>query len=346
MQENTFLTEEKLDDVITSCQKENDFKPLVRLLGDVFTRSSSLNNSFPHQSNNDGIELESVRKMYEVLFNLQNSAVENTLINSLGTLSTGIEVELKRRSYVVNDTNFFKQFLIIFENPYLNQSEYLENALPCFCKAVSLLPVNIQLPLVHEWSKHSVDSIRKKVETLQLLITLRVLNGPSSSSQSMTVNDDPVIVHATKCMKLFHYASLLGGKFDNMEEEPMDTDEAATDGETMTKQLGLDVLDCREALLPFDAFINEPLNEEIAIDRDFTSYKRKKGFSFMECNFILTTHTKSICMFYDNRVHMLQERRLTHLYSLLRGQVPTPYLKLTVRRDNLIQDALVNVSLY
>ena len=343
VQDEIFLTEEKLNEVITSCQQENDFKPLVRLLGDVFTRSSSLNNSFPLQSNNDGVELESVRKMYEILFNLQNSAVENTLINSLGTLSTDIEVELKRRSYVVNDTNFFKQFLIIFENPYLNQSEYLKNALPCFCKAVSLLPLNIQLPLIHEWSKHSVDSIKRKVETLQHLVTLRVLNGPSSNSQSMTVNDDPVIVHATKCMKLFHYASLLGGTFDQLTEEPMDTDETV-DEETMAKKLGLDVLDCREPLLPFDAFINEPLNEEIAIDRDFTSYKRKKGFSFMECNFILTTHTKSICMFYDNRVHMLQERRLTHIYSLLRGQDPTPYLKLTVRRDNLIQDALVNVS--
>ena len=347
--EELFLTEEKLDEVITSCEQENNFKPLVRLLGDVFTKSSSLNNSFPLQSNNDeGVDLKSVKKMYETLFNLQNSAIENTLINSLGTLSTDIEVELKRKAYVVNNTNYFKQFIIIFENPYLNQPEYLENALPCFCKAVSLLPLNIQVPLVQEWSKHSRDSLRKKVEIVQHLITLRVIDGPSSNSISSTVNEDPVIAHATKCLKLFYYASLLGGKFDKLSstEEPMPMDVGESDEDaTLVKRLELDVLDCREPLLPFDEFINDPLNEEIAVDRDFTLYKTKEGFSFMECNCILTTHIKSVWMVYDNRVHMLQERRLTHIYSLLRGLQPTPYLKLKVQRDNLIQDALVNVSL-
>lgn len=342
-----FLTEEKLIKVTTSCQRENDFKPLVRLLGDVLTKSSSLNRSFPPQSvltNNEAVDLESVKKMYEILFDLQNSAIENTLINSLATLSTAIEFEVNSKVYV-NNSNYFKQFIIIFENPYLNHPEYLENALPCFCKAMSLLPVDIQVPLVHEWSKQSRDSLRKKVEMLQHLITLRVVAGPSSSSGSVTVNEDPVIAHATKCLKLFHYASLLGGKFDKLSstEEPMDID-VSYEGDMLAKRLELDVLDCREPLLPCDEFINEPLNEEIAVDRDFTLYKTKEGFSFLDFNFILTTPIKSVWMFYDNRVHMLQERRLTHLYSLLRGQQPTPYLKLTVHRDNLIQDALVNVS--
>lgn len=342
-----FLTEEKFIKVTTSCQQENDFKPLVRLLGDVLTKSSALNRSFPPQSvltNNKAVDLESVKKMYETLFDLQNSAIENTLINSLATLSTAIEFEVKSKVYV-NNSNYFKQFIIIFENPHLNHPEYLENAFPCFCKAVSLLPVDIQVPLVREWSKHSRDSLRKKVELLQHLITLRVVAGPSSSSSSTTVNEDTVIAYATKCLKLFHYASLLGGKFDKLSstEEPMDIDDPY-EGDLLAKVLELDVLDCREPLLPCNEFINEPLNEGIAVDRDFTLYKTKEGFSFMDCNFILTTHIKSVWMFYDNRVHMLQERRLTHLYSLLQGQQPTPYLKLTVHRDNLIQDALVNVS--
>ena len=341
-----FLTEEKFNDIITSCHKENDFKPLVRLLGDVFTKSSSLNISFPPRGNmEESVDFDSARTMFEILFSLQNSAIENTLINSLGTLSTGIEVELKSKSYAIDSTNYFKQFLIIFENPYLNQPEYLENALPCFCKAMSLLPLNIQVRLVHAWSKHSRYSVKKKVEILQQLITLRVIAGPSANSNSMTVNEDPVIAHATKCLKLFYYASHLGGKFDhlNSTDEPMDTEDSDED-DALVKRLELDVLDCRKPLLPSDEFINEPLNEAIAVDRDFTLYKTKEGFSFMECNFILTTHIKSVWMFYDNRVHMLQERRLTHIYSLLQGRQPTPYLKLTVHRENLIQDALINVS--
>jgi ubiquitin-protein ligase E3 A len=345
-QEELFLTEGKLNELITSCRKESNFKPLVCLLGEVFTKSSSLNISFPSRANNEeSVNLDSAKKMFETLFSLQNSAVENTLINSLGTLSTGIEVELKSKSYVIDNKNYFKQFLIIFENPYLNQPEYLDNALPCFCKAVSLLPLNIQVRLVLEWSKHSKDSVKKKVEILQQLITFRVIDGPSANSNSITVNEDPVIAYATKCLKLFYYASHLGGKFDhfNSTEEPMDTEDSDED-DGLAKRLELDLLDCRKPVLPSDEFINEPLNEAIAVDRDFTLYKTKEGFSFMECNFILTTHVKSVWMFYDNRVHMLQERRLTHIYSLLQGRQSTPYLKLTVHRDNLIQDALVNVS--
>jgi ubiquitin-protein ligase E3 A len=348
-QEELFLTEEKLNELITSCRKESNFKPLVCLLGEVFTKSSSLNISFPspasRANNEESVDLDSAKKMFETLFSLQNSAVENTLINSLGTLSTGIEVELKSKSYVIDNKNYFKQFLIIFENPYLNQPEYLDNALPCFCKAVSLLPLNIQVRLVLEWSKHSKDSVKKKVEILQQLITFRVIDGPSANSNSITVNEDPVIAYATKCLKLFYYASHLGGKFDhfNSTEEPMDTEDSDED-DALAKRLELDLLDCRKPVLPSDEFINEPLNEAIAVDRDFTLYKTKEGFSFMECNFILTTHVKSVWMFYDNRVHMLQERRLTHIYSLLQGRQSTPYLKLTVHRDNLIQDALVNVS--
>ena len=344
MQEGVLcLTEEKINNTITSCQEENNFKSLVGLLGDVFTNSSLLNNSFPAKPDTDEcVDLESVRNVYETLFDLENSAVENTLINSLGTLSTDIEVELKRKASEVDITTYFKQFLIIFENPYLNQPVYMENALPCFCKAMTLLPLNIQVPLIREWSKQSRDSLRKKTETIQNLITHRVIRAPPST----TVNEDPVIANATKCLKLFHYASLLGGKFDRFcsTDEPMDTGEPSEE-DTLAKRLELDVLDCREPVLPFDEFINEPLNEEIAVDRDFTLYKTKRGFSFIECNFILTTRVKSVWMFYDNRVNMLQERRLTHLFSLLRGQQPSPYLKLTVHRDNLIQDALVNVSL-
>jgi len=41
---------------------------------------------------------------------------------------------------------------------------------------------------------------------------------------------------------------------------------------------------------------------------------------------------------------MYSERRLTLLYSLVRGQHATPYLRLKVRRDHLIEDALVSVS--
>ena len=100
-------------------------------------------------------------------------------------------------------------------------------------------------------------------------------------------------------------------------------------------------------LVNCEEFVNEPLNEQIEVGHDFTYFKNdaQGKFSFLKYNFILSTATKSMGLFYDNRVRMYSERRLTLLYSLLRGQHATPYLRLKVRRDHLIEDALVNVSI-
>lgn len=321
---------------------------MVRILGEVFTDSDALNRSFlgnPGSKDEVALDLESIRRVYKVLFDLNNSAIENTLINSLTALSTSIEVDISRKT-CLNNPVYHRQILIIFENFYLNHPEYLDDALPRFCKALSLFPCNLQSVLVKMWSHYSPESLRKKVEILQLLITLRVINGPTSESQSLTVNDDDAITNATKCLKLFYYSSILAGNFDKLKisVDRMDASDSVKE-ESLATSLELDVLDCRKPSLPFDDFINEPLNEIIAVDRDFTYYKTKDGFSFMDYNFILSTSVKSVWMFYDNRVHMLQERHMHRIYSLLRGQQTTPYLKLTVHRDNLIQDALVNVSI-
>ena len=331
---------------MTSCQEAHNFSPLIRILGEVFTNSQYLNKSFlgRNETSKEEVDLESVRRVYKILFGLKNSAVENTLINALVSLSTSIEFEVNSGKYS-KDSNYYRQFLIIFENRYLNQPEYLENAFPCFCKAVSLLPTSIHTTLVRLWSEHSRHVLRRKIESLQHLITFRVIDGPSAKSNTLTVNDDDLIINATKCLKLFYYSCIVAGSFDNL-QTTVDKMEASNSNDTdvLATALQLDILDCREPLIPFDEFINEPLNEQIAVDRDFTHYKTKEGFSFMNYSFILTTPVKSKWIFYDNRVNMLQERRLTHFYSILRGQQPVPYLKLRVTRDNLIQDALINVS--
>lgn len=342
-----YLTEEKITKLLSSCNETKDFSPLVRILGEVFTDSDALNRSFlgnPGSNDEESLDLESVRRVYKVLFDLNNSAIENTLINSLTSLCTSIEVDINRKT-CFNNPVYHRQILIIFENFYLNHLEYLDDALPRLCKAVSLFPCNLQSALVKMWSHYSPESLRKKVEILQQLITLRVINGPTSECQLSTVNDDDAIANATKCLKLFYYSSILAGNFDKLKlsVDRMDASDSAKE-ESLATSLELDVLDCRKPSLPFDDFINEPLNEIIAVDRDFTYYKTKEGFSFMDYNFILSTLVKSIWMFYDNRVHMLQERHMHRMYNLLRGQQTPPYLKMTVHRDNLIQDALVNVS--
>ena len=352
VKETPFLTEKSLLSMIDACKKEGSYKKLVHNIGEVFSSSESLNRSFLSESKDEkkltDVDVEAVGRVYCALFKTGDLSVENSLINSMVALAPTLEMELRYKS-PSNNPKFLNQFVIIMSNTMLQSPEYLDQALPKFLKAMSLLPVSMQAKLALIWAQFSSQEIRRMVETLQQLITYQVLTGPSAMGQT-PVQDDEAIVAATKTMKLLYYASILGGIFD----KPFGIDcDGATGGtndnhiDPLLKELKINLLDCRKPLVRYDEFVNEPLNEQIEVDLDFTHFKsgQQLKFSFLRYNFILTTATKSLGLFYDNRVRMYSERRLTLLYSLMRGEHATPYLRLKVRRDHIIEDALVSVSM-
>ncbi|XP_058950721.2 ubiquitin-protein ligase E3A [Pocillopora verrucosa] len=351
-QEAPFLTEKSVLKNLDSFAEEGSYKKLVHNIGIVFSSSESLNKSFlldsaSRQNSGTNVDIEAVRRMYAALFQTGDSSVENSLINSLVALSPTLEVEMRFKS-PSNDPNFLNQFVIIMENTMLQSPEYLDLALPSFLKAMALLSAKQQANLVHIWSQFSSQEIRRMVETLQQLVTYQVLTGPCATSTA-PVQEDDAIVAATKVMKLLYYASVMGGIFD--QTCLSNSHDGATGGDNeedpLVKELKIDVQDCRQPLVKYQEFVNDPLNDQIEVDRDYTYYKHEKGtkFSFLKYNFILSTVTKSMGLFYDNRIRMYSERRLTILYSLVRGEQGTPYLKLKVRRDHLIEDALVNLEM-
>lgn len=61
-------------------------------------------------------------------------------------------------------------------------------------------------------------------------------------------------------------------------------------------------------------------------------------------SFILTPATKIQGLYYDCRIRMYTERRL-HIFHAQLGQSAEPYLRLKVRRDHLIDDALVELEM-
>lgn len=62
-------------------------------------------------------------------------------------------------------------------------------------------------------------------------------------------------------------------------------------------------------------------------------------------SFILTPATKTLGLYYDCRIRMYSERRIDNIHTQLAGQPSNPYLKLHVRRDNLIGDALIELEM-
>lgn len=102
--------------------------------------------------------------------------------------------------------------------------------------------------------------------------------------------------------------------------------------------------DCRTPLLDYEDFYNDALDEAIQLDQDFVNFKTGEGrFSFLNFPFVLRPATKVMGLFYDSRIRMHRERRHALFNMLTTGDEDTPYMKLMVRRDAMIADALVQV---
>ncbi|XP_061420057.1 ubiquitin-protein ligase E3A isoform X1 [Lethenteron reissneri] len=312
------------------------------------------------------LDIEAVRRAYRLL--LAHDRIETAILNALLCLSPNVECELTYHNMYVRDPNYLNLFVIIMENHNLHSPEYLDVALPSFCKAMSKLPLAAQGKLARLWSQYSPDQLRRMLETFQQLITCRVITQEFNSRN--LVNEDDAVVSATKCLKVVYYASLLGGDVEkgHIEEEEDDDDEPVPDlndatlrellGEDrhnkkgpridqLEAELSLRRTDCRKPMIPYEEFINEPLNDVLEMDKDFTFFKveQDKKFSFMTCPFILSAVTKNLGLYYDNRIRMYSERRITVLHSLVQGQHLHPYLRLKVRRDHVIDDALVRLEM-
>lgn len=417
----TYLTEEKVYEILDICGEKEDYSPLIRVIGRVFSSAEGLVQSFrrskPHtkeelkslqgkdedkdedekeaaaasaavameedspasSSSSSGrlgdgevqklapdevsVDVDAVRRVYERL--LSNEKIEAAFLNALVYLSPNVECDLTYHNVYSRDPNYLNLFVIVMENSNLHSPEYLEIALPQFCKAMSKLPLAAQAKLARLWSHYKTEQIRRMVETFQQLITYKVISNEFNSRN--LVNDDDAVVAATKCLKIVYYANVLGGDLDvehneEEDEEPIPESSELTLQELLGEErrnkkgprvdpleteLGIRTNDCRRPLVPFEEFVNEPLNEVLEMDKDYTFFKveTENKFSFMTCPFILNAVTKNLGLYYDNRIRMYSERRITVLYSLVQGQQLNPYLRLKVRRDHIIDDALVRLEM-
>ncbi|XP_078254962.1 ubiquitin-protein ligase E3A-like isoform X2 [Rhinoraja longicauda] len=307
------------------------------------------------------VDVKSVRRVYRKL--LLHNRIETALINALMYLSPDMECDLTYHNAYNRDSNYLNVFIIVMENHNLHSPEYLESALPMFCKAMCKLPLSAQANLIQLWSTYSSNDTRRMIEVFQQLITYKVISNDYSCRN--LVNEDDVVVAAAKCLKLVYYANLLGGVLTlenddeessqearerNLQQNLLIEDTSYKKGprvDPLAKILNFKTIDCCRPVIPYDEFVNESLNNVLAVDKDYIFFKvdSEKKFSFLTCPFLLTPYTKSQGLYYDNRIRMFSERRITVLYNLVQGQQVQPYLRLKVRRDHMIDDALVRLEM-
>ncbi|XP_073962763.1 ubiquitin protein ligase E3A [Choristoneura fumiferana] len=398
------LTEEYIYKLCDECLETKVPQPLIRALGEAFTQPAILARCFQRKPQSDadlnsemkikgdketkatcsssdpdkdvdslegpGLDVASCRRAFQYLAKVPSEYYSSALVTALTTLAENMEIDLgitKKMSLedVVNC------FVIAFEVPDLGCSDYLEIALPALCHAAKHLPVKGQAKLARIWAAHCKDSLQHILETLQQLITLRIIS--TNYTRNFQVQDDESVTLATKLMKIVYYASMLAGVMEpnTLREEPIvitsqldplgdaldhlypltslknSRQQQPTD--PLAIELDVNVLDARKPYLPFEEFYNEPLSDTIEMDKDYANYKTEisngKKFAFLKYPFILTAATKSLGLYYENRIRMYSERRVSILHAVVGAAPPMPFLRLKVRRTHIIDDALVELEM-
>ncbi|GAB1608841.1 ubiquitin-protein ligase E3A-like, partial [Argonauta hians] len=311
------------------------------------------------------VDIPSVRRAFKALMEIPELPFQRSLIQAIGSLSKNLDVDLRYHKPIEKNPNYINIFIIIMEIPFLNDSEFIDSAFPDFCNTIGQLPLQSQVKLARVWSKYPASRLQNMVHSLHQLITVRVMKGEVQWGRGCPVNDDSGISGAARVMKILYYACMLGGVYDSKElinEEkklngPDDLlgamaaelkDQKKSMEDPLGKALGVSPIHCRKPLVPFEDFVNDLLNEYLDVGTDFSYHKSESSsnkFSFVNHSFLLTTCSKHTVMYFDNRIHMLNERRTSLIQTLVHGAPTMPYLRLKIRRDSLIESALSMLEL-
>uniref|UniRef100_A0A182JNV3 Ubiquitin-protein ligase E3A n=1 Tax=Anopheles christyi TaxID=43041 RepID=A0A182JNV3_9DIPT len=338
------------------------------------------------------VDVESLRRSIKALYAARPVVFGpiNNALELLGeSLSRDLRVGLTTNDEL---ESLVTVFVIAFETLLVGSAEFLEGSFPRICAAVSRLPVWAQCRLVRIWAEHCKDSIHPLLQQLQQLITITILSMTSFRHVRIHDNDVVCnatkamkLVYYANILagelepKHYRESDLRDTSLPSyLSLIPEDDDVRTIDTDVRTRQkkledpfiaeLDVNPLDCRKPLVPYEEFYNDLLCDVVEMDHDYLEYKSiasaengglsllgtdpSKLFSFMQYSFILTPTTKTLALYYDSRIRMYSERRLSFLQQQqqLRQnssalQAVNPYLNLKIRRDHIIDDALVELEI-
>ncbi|CAI2728173.1 unnamed protein product [Schistosoma spindalis] len=265
-------------------------------------------------------------------------------------------------------------FIILYECPFATDPLHFELLLLNINRAVTWLPNTIQVMLCRAWANSVNTPLANCTESpnpeqtnlwcLQKIllhhITLRCL-----TTDHGLPNEDKQICEAALVLRIVYYASLLAGQMDSPKLLEMEAEEnrlfeqqmrahigptyerrsrVSLPEDPFAKALNISPNDCRTPFIPAKDFVNETLNDGLQPKKDYIYYRSKgisNELSFMKLPFLLQTSSKSVLLYYDNRMRMLDERRGVLMHTFLMDTPEMPFFKLRVHRDRIVEDALL-----
>ncbi|XP_070135871.1 ubiquitin-protein ligase E3A [Drosophila bipectinata] len=333
----------------------------------------------PSQSSDTKVDFQGLRRVQRLLFGSQTRVITEKLTTSVIQLADWVHYMRLDWEKVIHCLVICFDLATNTNNSVVDM-DYLDRVLPKLCHAAAAMPVPAQARLARIWAAHCSDQLQALVAACQQQITLQVLLDEDSVRENERIIsvtkvlkivfyanilaselehpscraplDDRTDMAASSSSAgggieddLFVYSSLLQPHMPKFAEDQLE------------KALQVSAIDCRRPLVPLEEFYNEALSENIQMHHDYLSYKAlamesEMGsghtFSFMLYAFILTPATKVDALYYDSRMRMYSERYSSIINNFGQdGQdgMPRPDLKLTVRRDQLINDALIGLEL-
>ena len=349
-----FLTEEEVVRLLSKEDDNNtpDYSELSTLIYSVFSSPEALNKSFLPASTEEqpgciNVDIASVRRTYRYVYDLEVERIQNTFLHAIQNYCNNLEQLCKQgTSPLLKSLN---HCVIVLENPLLHSPEYVEQAFPKFLQALSYLPINSELELVKWYASYPPEEMLEFIQNLHQVITVTIVLS-ENGSRKRPLHSFPPIVAATKALKIFYLANLLASERIGQCRPKGSYHDSETPSEFLSLRRLLEIHpnDIVKPVIAFDEFINEELNNVINVISDYDGFLQypQSRFSFFSYPYLLTPANKVEKLFLDNKMAMLQQRRMILLNALINGQQPLelPVLLLAIDRHNIVNDTLTRVS--
>ncbi|KAK3813070.1 MAG: hypothetical protein J3Q66DRAFT_42246 [Benniella sp.] len=306
--------------LIEQCKRDQSYVALMSRLQAVFSSLSRLSMSFadPTKDPKDpySLLLSDVQQAYWLL---RECPPEAQIQNVIATAAERIMSSVSARPDLVTP-RLMKGILIIFMYPVLKEKPWQSSLVAHLCQIVRKCTPHCQHVLKYYLvtpRTNSGNGMASLEDTMAWLVWLvhRFINMRVEMIEgfvtreglpSSTANLDEYVISALQCLHFFYHV--------NQEAR----------------------------LIKYTEFYNDSLNNFIDFMDDFKRF-RDKLFALCNFPFVLTVTTKANILKLESSVLMREKLQLAFFRALLEGVNP-PYLLLTIRRDYIIEDALVQLQ--
>ncbi|KAG0327734.1 putative E3 ubiquitin-protein ligase [Podila horticola] len=327
-----------------SATGEIDYSQLEALLQEKLKKFAAFNSCFgtgrPITYEHCGVDLEETRKAFALLLAMPNSIARTVMIS--------VEGLLKRPGKEIREKEDLKFIMVMLECPWLSrhrnpqESEYHHNITKRLFTIISNLPSDLHKYL-SSWFRNCLTTpiFHNRINFVNKFITQRLSNQQKSNdrNQHIIYQSDARIQAAARVMHLFFKAN------QPHEMEMLDLGKGRSgEGYVVNTSTNSAV---KSQKIPIDEYYNM-IVDLIDLPVDFCAWESRSAmFTFCQYPFLISMGAKMQIMAWDakRQMEIKMQKTIEALVLPVSAELQqAPLLILKVRRNNLIEESLTQLS--